>query len=169
MFLPCNRKQQYNCLALKQKAVTVVCLEQTKLLTYYLKVSSYPGYTWRWRNVDLLLFQRRRRWTNIKPTLCKRLVFAGIGLAVFASPGQISYCPRLPLPGRDVTWHAGAHGFDPAPAINNNIFIKPAAACLGMLHNRRRSWFYEILNHHCDWLVKDVTHLQSESLIRSRS
>ena len=34
-----------------------------------------PANTRRWPNVGLLLDQRRRRWVNIKPTLCQRLVF----------------------------------------------------------------------------------------------
>ena len=31
----------------------------------------------RWANVGLMLTQRRRRWVNIKPTLAKRILFAG--------------------------------------------------------------------------------------------
>ena len=31
----------------------------------------------RWPDVGLLLGQRRTRWTNVKPTLVRRLMFAG--------------------------------------------------------------------------------------------
>ena len=34
----------------------------------------------RWLNVGFLLGQRRRRWPNSKPPLCRRLMFAGISL-----------------------------------------------------------------------------------------
>ena len=37
-----------------------------------------PAYTGRLTNVVLMLVQRRRRWPNIKTTLVKRPVFAGI-------------------------------------------------------------------------------------------
>ena len=36
-----------------------------------------PANTTRWTNADLMLGQRRRRWTNIKTALVQRLVFAG--------------------------------------------------------------------------------------------
>ena len=36
-----------------------------------------PANTRRLTNAGLMLGQRRRRWTNIKPTLGKRLVLAG--------------------------------------------------------------------------------------------
>ena len=36
-----------------------------------------PANTIQCINVGLMLVQRRRRWTNIKPTLDQRLVFAG--------------------------------------------------------------------------------------------
>ena len=36
-----------------------------------------PANMKRWPNVGLLLAQRRRRWTNSKPALDQRLLFAG--------------------------------------------------------------------------------------------
>ena len=38
---------------------------------------THPVDTWRWINVGLTLVQRRRRWTNVKPTSIQRLVSAG--------------------------------------------------------------------------------------------
>ena len=46
-------------------------------------------------NADLMLVQRRRRWTNIKPALIQSVVFAGIG--VFS---DIIYPQDLPRPSR---------------------------------------------------------------------
>ena len=38
----------------------------------------FPANTRHWANVGLMLGQRRRRWTNIKPILVQCLVFAGL-------------------------------------------------------------------------------------------
>ena len=43
-----------------------------------------PANTRHWRNADLMLGQRRRRWTNIKSTLCQCLMFAGIGQCLWS-------------------------------------------------------------------------------------
>ena len=44
---------------------------------YFIYIS-IPGNTKRWPNVGLMMGQRRRRWTNIKPILGQCLVSAGI-------------------------------------------------------------------------------------------
>ena len=37
-----------------------------------------PANTRRWSSVGLMLAHRRRRWANVKSTLCERLLFPGI-------------------------------------------------------------------------------------------
>ena len=61
------------------------CLYNNKLgtaLTYNPHKQNQKNTT-RWANVSLMLVQRRKRWTNNKPTLGERLVFAGNGFPLF--------------------------------------------------------------------------------------
>ena len=47
-----------------------------------------------WPNVGLMLVQRRRRWTNINPTLGQYLVFAGRQLHIFFTSYEVISSPR---------------------------------------------------------------------------
>ena len=65
---PANTRHRYN-----------VGLPSATLAQHYdnIVLTGYPANTRHWDSVGLLLGQRRRRWTNIKPTLAQCIVLAG--------------------------------------------------------------------------------------------
>ena len=77
---------------------------------YYEEWRNIPANTRRWTNDGLRLAHRLRRWANLKPSLFKRVVFAGIEHVRFFSEqiierslhllnrGCIHGAPALPAP-----------------------------------------------------------------------
>ena len=60
----------------------------------------------RWINVGLRLVQRRRRWTNVKPTLIQRLVDAGRAKGAVYTESDLTTkkpCSRLNTPRETYT------------------------------------------------------------------
>ena len=55
----------------------------------------YPSDTRRWAGVVLMLGQRRRRWTNIRAALVRRLVSAGWLVSTVDPISRVSYIPNL--------------------------------------------------------------------------